>query len=46
MTLAIEPKFLCPFEGVVGIEDDLVIVGASGARYLSSTPREIVRIEV
>ena len=46
MTLAIEPKFFFPGEGVVGIEDDLVIDGASGARYLSSTPREIVRIEV
>jgi len=46
MTLAIEPKFFFPGEGVVGIEDDLVIDGASGARYLSSTPREIVRIEL
>lgn len=46
MTLAIEPKFFFPGEGVVGIEDDLVIDGAGGARYLSSTPRDIVRIEL
>lgn len=46
MTLAIEPKFFFPGEGVVGIEDDMVVEGAAGARYLSTTPRDIVRIEI
>ncbi len=44
MTVAVEPKFFFPGEGVVGIEDDLVIEGKDGARYLSSTPRDILRI--
>lgn len=45
MTIAIEPKFVFPGEGAVGIEDDLVIDGEKGARYLCSPPREIVRVE-
>lgn len=45
MTIAVEPKFIFPGEGAVGIEDDLVIDGEKGARYLCSPPREIVRVE-
>ena len=44
MTIAIEPKFFFPGEGVVGVEDDVVIEGERGARYLSSPSREVVRI--
>lgn len=40
MVIAIEPKFVFPGEGVVGIEDTVVVEGASGARYLSVAPRE------
>lgn len=46
MTIAIEPKFFFPGEGAVGIEDDLVIDGAGGARYLSTQPRDLVRLAV
>lgn len=44
MVVAIEPKFVFPGVGVVGIEDTLVIEGESGGRYLSITPREIIVI--
>jgi len=42
MVIAIEPKFVFPGVGVVGIEDTLVVESEMGARYLSITPRELV----
>ncbi|MEN6620571.1 MAG: Xaa-Pro peptidase family protein [Smithella sp.] len=44
MVVAIEPKFFFPGEGVIGVEDDLVIEDEKGGRYISSSPREVVRI--
>lgn len=44
MIVSIEPKFIFPGEGAIGIEDTLVIEGNEGARYLSSAPRDIIRI--
>jgi len=42
MVVAIEPKFVFPNVGVVGIEDTVVIEAEMGARYLSLTPRELI----
>lgn len=42
MVMAIEPKFVFPGAGVVGIEDTVVVESDMGARYLSITPRELV----
>ncbi|HBV87678.1 MAG TPA: aminopeptidase P family protein [Desulfosporosinus sp.] len=42
MVVAIEPKFVFPGVGVVGIEDTVVIESDLGARYLSVTPRELI----
>lgn len=42
MVVAIEPKFVFPNIGVVGIEDTVVIEGEKGARFLSITPRELI----
>lgn len=42
MVVAIEPKFIFPGVGVVGIEDTVVVESEIGARYLSTTPRELV----
>lgn len=42
MVVAIEPKFVFPGVGVVGIEDTVVVESEMGARYLSITPRELV----
>jgi len=39
MVLAIEPKFVFPGIGGVGIEDTLVVEGVKGARYISLTAR-------
>ena len=44
MVIAVEPKFFFPGEGVIGVEDDLVIEDDKGGRYLSSSPREVVKI--
>lgn len=44
MTLAIEPKFVFPGEGAIGVEDTLVIDGEKGARYLTKAPRSIIRV--
>ncbi|EGW37743.1 Xaa-Pro peptidase family protein [Desulfosporosinus sp. OT] len=41
MVVAIEPKFVFPGVGVVGIEDTVVIEAEIGARYLSVSPREL-----
>ena len=41
MVIAIEPKFVFPGVGVVGIEDTVVIEAEMGARYLSVSPREL-----
>jgi len=42
MVIAIEPKFVFPGVGVVGIEDTVVIVDEVGAKYLSICPRELI----
>ncbi|MCO5388220.1 MAG: aminopeptidase P family protein [Desulfosporosinus sp.] len=42
MVVAIEPKFVFPSVGVVGIEDTVVIEAELGARYLSVTPTELM----
>lgn len=42
MVVAIEPKFVIPGVGVVGIEDTVAIDSDLGARYLSLTPRDLV----
>ncbi|EHQ87420.1 M24 family metallopeptidase [Desulfosporosinus youngiae] len=44
MVVAIEPKFVFPGIGAVGIEDTVVIEAERGARYLSFTPRELIVI--
>ncbi|TGE35999.1 aminopeptidase P family protein [Desulfosporosinus fructosivorans] len=41
MVVAIEPKFVFPGFGVVGIEDTVVIVDEEGAKYISSSSREL-----
>ena len=46
MTISIEPKFVFPDEGAIGVEDTLVIEGAKGARYLCQAPRDIVKIKL
>ena len=42
MVVAIEPKFVFPGIGVVGIEDTVVIEAEMGARYISKGPRELI----
>lgn len=44
MTIAVEPKFIFPGEGAVGIEDTLVIAGEKGARFLTHAPKSILRV--
>lgn len=44
MTISVEPKFVFPGEGAIGIEDTLVVKGKDGARYLCSASREIIRV--
>lgn len=39
MVVAIEPKFVFPGVGAVGIEETVVVEGEEGARYLTSSPR-------
>ncbi len=41
MVVAIEPKFVFPGVGVVGIEDTAVIADEEGATYISSSSREL-----
>ena len=45
MVVAIEPKFVFPGVGVVGIEDTVVVEAEMGARYLSTSPRELTVLE-
>ncbi|HVJ48531.1 Xaa-Pro peptidase family protein [Desulfitobacterium sp.] len=45
MTIAIEPKFVFPGKGAIGVEDTVVVEGKKGARYLCQAPREIVQIK-
>ena len=42
MVIAIEPKFVFPDVGVVGIEDTVVIVDEVGAKYISISSRELI----
>ncbi len=44
MVIAVEPKFVFPGEGAIGIEDTLVVEGEEGARFLCNCPRDIVKI--
>ena len=45
MVVAIEPKFVFPGVGVVGIEDTVVVEAEIGARYLSTSPRDLTVLE-
>lgn len=40
MVVAIEPKFVFPGIGAVGIEDTVVVEGEEGARFLTLSPRD------
>lgn len=42
MVIAIEPKFVFPGVGVVGIEDTVVVADADGARFITKAPQEII----
>lgn len=42
MVVAIEPKFVFPGLGAVGIEDTVVVEGEAGARFLTLSPREVI----
>lgn len=44
MVIAIEPKFVFPDFGAVGVEDTVVVEGPEGARYLCPAARDIVII--
>jgi len=44
MVVAIEPKFVFPGIGAVGIEDTVVVVDELGAKYISMSPRELIII--
>ncbi|MHB8124557.1 MAG: M24 family metallopeptidase [Desulfitobacteriaceae bacterium] len=44
MVVAIEPKFIFPGIGAVGIEDMVVVEGNEGARYLTLSAREPIII--
>lgn len=44
MVISVEPKFIFPGEGAIGVEDTLVVEGEEGARFLCDCPREIIRI--
>ncbi|MGI6119731.1 MAG: M24 family metallopeptidase, partial [Desulfosporosinus sp.] len=44
MVLAIEPKFVFPGIGAVGIEDTVVITDEAGAKYISTSPQELIII--
>ncbi len=46
MVVAIEPKFVFPGVGVVGIEDTVVVVDEAGARYISVSPRELTVLHI
>ncbi|KLU61502.1 putative peptidase [Peptococcaceae bacterium CEB3] len=45
MVIAIEPKFVFPGVGVVGIEDTVLVEGSAGASFLSKAPRELQIVE-
>ena len=45
MVIAIEPKFVFPGIGAVGIEDTLVVEGVEGARYISLTTRNPIIVK-
>lgn len=44
MTIAIEPKFVFPGRGAIGVEDTLVIDEGNGARYLCLGSHDIVQV--
>lgn len=46
MTIAVEPKFVFPGEGAVGIEDTFVVEGDDGARELGQISKEVLRVNV
>lgn len=43
MVLALEPKFVLPGEGAVGLEDDYLVM-EGGVERLSLTPQEVLRV--
>ena len=45
MVLAIEPKFVFPGAGAVGVEDTVVVAGESGAEFITMSPRELTVIK-
>ena len=42
-TVAVEPKFVFPGAGAVGIEDTFVVTGAGGVKLTADAPAEILR---
>jgi Xaa-Pro aminopeptidase len=44
MVLAVEPKFVFPGQGVVGLEDDWLVT-SDGVERLSLTEQEVLRVE-
>ncbi|NMA68585.1 MAG: aminopeptidase P family protein, partial [Desulfitobacterium sp.] len=44
MVISVEPKFIFPGEGAIGVEDTLVVEGEEGARFLCDCPRDIIII--
>lgn len=44
MVVAIEPKFVFPGIGAIGIEDTVVVSGEEGARYLCNAPQTINKL--
>lgn len=44
MTIAVEPKFVFPNIGAIGVEDTVVVEGEKGARFLCGYPRNIVSV--
>ncbi len=45
MVVAIEPKFVFPGLGAVGIEDTVVVEGEEGARFLTLSPRDAIIVQ-
>lgn len=44
MTIAIEPKFVFPGKGAIGVEDTVVVEREKGARYLCQASHKIVQV--
>jgi len=44
MVIAVEPKFIFPGEGAIGIEDSFLVEDLAGARCLSTMSKDIIRV--